>query len=268
MLVLRTSIDKESVIPYYAQLRDRLEEHIRNGHWKPGDRLPGEAELCRIFNVSRTVVRQALKDMSYAGLVHREKGRGTFVSEPKISSRSLVQSLDGFYQDMDEKGFTTITRVLEQGMIPSNSKVAEYLKIEPMSPVIKIVRQRFIEDEPIVLVTSYLPYDLCRDLINADLTGQSLYAFLESQCGLTIARGRRSIDAVAANENEAELLSIEVGSPLLLIDSISYLKDGTPVEYFHGLFRSDRLRFEAEIVEIRGQGRQWNLSEEESSRFP
>jgi GntR family transcriptional regulator len=266
--VLRTTIDKESVIPYYVQLRDALEEHIRNGHWVPGDQLPGEAELCQMFKVSRTVVRQALKEMSYAGLIHREKGRGTFVSEPKISSRSLVQSLDGFYQDMDEKGFAPITRVLEQSMVPSNTKVAEYLKIEPMSPVIKILRQRFIEEEPIVLVTSYLPYDLCRELISADLTSQSLYVFLESQCGLTIVRGRRSIDAVTANENEAVLLSVDVGSPLLLIDSISYLEDGTPVEYFHGLFRSDRLRFEAEIVEIRGQGRQWNLSEEESSRFP
>jgi GntR family transcriptional regulator len=267
-MVLRTTIDKESVIPYYVQLRDALEAHIRNGHWAPGDQLPGEAELCQMFKVSRTVVRQALKEMSYAGLIHREKGRGTFVSEPKISSRSLVQSLDGFYQDMDEKGFAPITRVLEQAMVPSNSKVAEYLKIEPMSPVVKIVRLRFIEDEPIVLVTSYLPYDLCRELINADLTRQSLYVFLESQCDLTIARGRRSIDAVAANENEADLLAIDVGSPLLLIDSISYMKDGTPIEYFHGLFRSDRLRFEAEIFEIRGHGRQWDLSEKESSRFP
>jgi GntR family transcriptional regulator len=252
---VRTSIDKESVIPYYVQLRDVLEGQIKEGHWEPGDQLPGEAELCQMFNVSRTVVRQALKEMSYAGLIHREKGRGTFVSEPKISSRSLVQSLDGFYQDMDEKGLTTIARVLEQGMVPSNSRVAEYLKIEPMSPVIRIVRLRFIEEEPIVLVTSYLPYDLCRELINADLTRQSLYAFIESHCGLTIARGRRSIDAVAANENEAELLDVALGSPLLLIDSVSFLKDGTPVEYFHGLFRSDRLRFEADIVEIREQER-------------
>ena len=74
--MLRTTIDKESVIPYYVQLRDALEEQIRNGNWEPGDRLPGENELCQMFNVSRTVVRQALKDMSYAGLIHREKGRG------------------------------------------------------------------------------------------------------------------------------------------------------------------------------------------------
>ena len=267
-MVLRTTINKESVIPYYAQLRDALEEQIRNGNWKPGDRLPGETELCQMFEISRTVVRQALNEMSYAGLIHREKGRGTFVSEPKISSRSLIQSLDGFYQDMAEKGFSPITHVLEQGIVPSNSKVAGYLKIEPMSPVIKILRLRFIEDDPIVLVTSYLPYELCREVVNADLTRQSLYAFLESQCGLTIGRGRRGIDAVSANENEAELLNIELGSPLLLIDSISFLNDGTPVEYFHGLFRSDRLHFEAEIVEIRGQGTQWNLSEEASSRFP
>ena len=87
---MRTSIDKGSVIPYYVQLRDALEEQIRSGSWKPGDKLPGEMELCERFDVSRTVVRQALKEMSYAGVIRREKGRGTFVSEPKISSSATT----------------------------------------------------------------------------------------------------------------------------------------------------------------------------------
>ncbi|NIM92611.1 MAG: UTRA domain-containing protein [Anaerolineales bacterium] len=254
---LRTAIDKSSAVPYYVQLRASLEDQIRKGSWQPGDRIPGEPELCKLFGVSRTVVRQALKEMAFEGLVVREKGRGTFVAEPKISSKSLVQSLDGFYQDMVERGFKPLTKVLESGIVPASPKVAAYLELEPMTPVIRILRLRFIEDEPIVLVTSYLPYELCRDLINADLTQQSMYAFLEQECGLSIGRGRRRIDAVAANEEEADLLQIEERSPLIKIDSISYTADGTPLEYFHGLFRGDRLSFEAEIVEIRGQGRLW-----------
>lgn len=252
---LRTSIDRSSALPFYVQLKDALVEQIEEGHWRPGDKIPGEVDLCRLFGVSRTVVRQALNDMAYDGIVVREKGRGTFVSEPKISSRSLVHSLAGFYQDMVERGLTPHDEVLEQSMEPASKKVASYLKLEPMTPIIKLTRLRFIQDEPTVLVTSYLPYELCRELINADLSRQSLYAYLEQEYGLSIARGRRRIDAVGANVYEAGLFRIEKGSPLLMLDSVSYLADGTPLEYFHGLFRGDRLRFEVELVRIRGHGK-------------
>lgn len=252
---LRTSIDRSSALPFYVQLKDALVEQIEEGHWRPGDKIPGEVDLCRLFGVSRTVVRQALNDMAYDGIVVREKGRGTFVSEPKISSRSLVHSLAGFYQDMVERGLTPHDEVLEQSMEPASKKVASYLKLEPMTPIIKLTRLRFIQDEPTVLVTSYLPYELCRELINADLSRQSLYAYLEQEYGLSIARGRRRIDAVGANVHEAGLFRIEKGSPLLMLDSVSYLADGTPLEYFHGLFRGDRLRFEVELVRIRGHGK-------------
>jgi GntR family transcriptional regulator len=106
-----------------------------------------------------------------------------------------------------------------------------------------------------LLVTSYLPYELCPELINADLAHQSLYAFLKQEYGLSIARGRRRIDAVVAGEHEANLFQTEVGSPLLRLDSVSYLADGTPLEYFHGLFRGDRSSFDVEIVRNQGNGK-------------
>jgi GntR family transcriptional regulator len=259
---VRTSIDRNSSVPYYVQLRDSLEEEIRAGNWKPGDRIPGESELCELFGVSRTVVRQALKEMSYEGRVTRARGRGTFVAEPKLSSKSIVQSLDGFYQDMAARGLETVTKVLEQGITPASPKIADYLELDPMSPVIKIVRLRYISGDPIVLVTSYLPFELCRSLVNADLTHGSLYGFLEQECELVIARGRRRIDAISATDEEAALLDVDPKAPLLKIDSISYLESGQAIEYFHGLFRGDRLRFEADIVEIKGQSKLWGTGEE------
>ena len=192
-------------------------------------------------------MRQALQELAREGKVTREKGRGTFVSIPKISSSSLVHSLVGFYQDMAARGQPPITEVLEQGIEPATPKLAEQLNIEPNTPVVKLVRLRFVEDEPIVLVTSYLPYQLSPELINADLTNQSLYSYLQAEYGLSVARGRRRIDAVLANARQANLLKIEPGAALLRLDSISYLEDGTPLEYFLGLFRGDRSRFEVEI---------------------
>ncbi len=254
MLSLKTNIKRDSFIPYYVQVKEALRERIEQGGWKPGDQLPGELELCQLFDVSRTVIRQALKELTYEGLIVREQGKGTFVAEPKISE-SLVQKLTGFYQDMVEQGHTPITKVLKQIVGPASPKVATYLGLEPDTPVIEIDRLRFIQDESIVLVTTYLPYHLCPELAKVDLSHQSLYAFLEKQCGLVIARGHRTIEAGLANEYEARLLQIEKGAPLIILDSVSYLNDGTPIEYYHALHRGDRSRFEVELVRIREQGR-------------
>jgi GntR family transcriptional regulator len=260
---LRTQIDRNSPLPYYVQLKEALTEAIESGLWEAGERIPSEPELCRRFGVSRTVVRQALKEMTYQGLVVREKGRGTFVAEPKISSSSLVHSLVGFYEDMAERGHAPVAEVLEQAIEPASAKLMTILGIEATTPVIKLVRLRFVQGEPIVLVTSYLPYDLCPKLADADLSEQSLYAFLKAEYGLSVASGRRRIDAVAANENEARLLQVAEGAPLLKLDSVSYLEDGTPLEYFHGVFRGDRSRFEIEIDRRRGAGSRSPLPEDE-----
>lgn len=248
------SIDRNNWIPYYVQVKEALRERIERGEWGPGDRLPGELELCRMFEVSRTVIRQALKEMTYEGLVVRQKGKGTFVAEPKIVE-SLVQKLTGFYQDMVDRGHNPVTQVLKQRVVAASPKVAAHLEVAPGTSVIEIDRLRFIQDEPIVLVTTYLPLALCPELVKADLSNQSLYTFLEKEYGLVIARGHRTIEAVPANEYEARLLRIEKGVPLIMLDSVSYLSDGTPIEYYHALHRGDRSRFEVELVRIREQGR-------------
>ncbi len=247
---MNDSVDRTSPLPYYIQVRDILRENIQDGVWQPGDQIPGEPELCRTFNVSRTVIRQALNEMVHKGLILREKGKGTFVATPKISE-SLVGQLTGFHQDMVEQGYNPVARVLRQSIVPANSKVAGYLNVELGSQIIEIERLRFIEDVPIQLVTTYLPYALCSELVTADFSHQSLYAYLEEQCGIMIARGRRSIEAVPANEYEARHLNVRKGAPLILLDSVSYLDDGTPVEYYHAVHRGDRAKFEVELVRVR-----------------
>jgi GntR family transcriptional regulator len=251
---LSTAVDRSSPIPYYVQVKEALREHIEHGDWQPGDQLPGEPELCRIFDVSRTVIRQALREMEYEGLIVRAKGKGTFVAEPKIVE-SLVQKLTGFYQDMVARGHTPVSQVLKQEVTPASPKVAARLNLEPGTPVIEIERLRFVQDEPIVLVTTYLPYALCPKILHEDLSHQSLYALLEKQYGLVIARGHRTLEAVPANEYAARLLQVKKGAPLILLDSVSYLNDGTPIEYYDALHRSDRSRFEVELIRIREQGR-------------
>lgn len=250
---LKTQIDRDSYIPLYIQVLEALRASIESGGLAPGEQLPGEPELCRLFDVSRTVIRQALRELEYQGLIYRTKGRGTFVAEPKIHE-SLFQELTGFYQDMEAKGHPPVSRVLKQEVVPAGVKIAAFLNIDAETPVIQIDRLRFVNDEPIVLVSTYLPYHLCPELVNVDLAQQSLYAYLEKQYGILIARGHRLLEAVPAGKAEAELLQVKKGAPLILLDSVSYLADGTPLEYYHALHRGDRSRFEVELLRLRQPG--------------
>jgi GntR family transcriptional regulator len=244
------NINFESHIPYYIQLINILKEKVQLGIWVAGDQIPGEQDLCELYGVSRTVVRQALRELELDGVITRRKGKGTFISSPKISE-GLVQKLTGFYQDMVERGMKPATKVLHRNVGPASEKVARFLDIEPGEKVIDLLRLRSVNDEPIQLVTSYIPLEICPALASVDLTNRSLYEFMENECGVFIAKGRRYLEAVLANETEAALLGIERGAPLLMLDSISYSETGKPIEYYHALHRGDRSRFEVELLRVR-----------------
>ncbi len=125
------------------------------------------------------------------------------------------------------------------------------MKLAPETAVIQVDRLRYVQNEPIVFVSAYLPHALCPKLLVADLTQQSLYEFLEQEYGMVIARGNRVLEAGLANQYEAELLGVMPGAPLIILDSISYLDNGTPIEFYHALHRGDRSRFEVELIRLR-----------------
>ncbi|HUX19713.1 MAG TPA: GntR family transcriptional regulator [Spirochaetia bacterium] len=236
-------------IPYYIQLKSVLEEKIEKRELRPGDKLPSEAEICGEFQVSRTVVRQALKDMEYSGLIRKRKGKGTFVSEPKVLE-SFVQELGGFYQDMTAQHRVTRSEVVRLEAVQVSTRIAKVLRLRGNAKVVLLERVRFVDEIPFQLVTSYLPYKLCPSLLDADFANRSLYRFLEEQ-GIFLARGYRTIEAVQATDEDARRLAIEPGAPLIRIESIGYTEDGTPVEYYDAVHRGDRARFRVELVRKR-----------------
>jgi GntR family transcriptional regulator len=245
-----TTIDRNSHTPFYIQVKNAIKANIVSGKWSKGHQLPGESELCRMFDVSRTVIRQALKELEYEGLIYRVKGKGTFVDEPKIE-QSMAQELTGFYQDMVKRGLTPITKVLKQELTLANELVASRLEVEVGDRVIKLQRLRGVNDEFISYDTTYLPYDICPAVLHTDFTSRSLYGFLEDELGLTIARGYRTLEAVLADEYVARLLQIHKGAPLILLDSVVYLDDGRPIEYFRSYHRGGRARFAVNLIRIR-----------------
>lgn len=247
-------IDKSSPIPYYLQLKDVLLKYIEVNQLQSEEQLPGEHDLCRIFDLSRTVIRQTLSVLEQQGIIVRRKGIGAFLAGRKINE-SLVQKLTGFHQDMTERGTTPVSKVLQQKIIAATVQLSEKLKIAIGSPVLMIERLRFVDDEPLVLVTTFLPYDLCKGIEKEDLTKQSLYELLEKNHKIVIARGERAIEAVMPTKEQRNLLNINKETPLIKLESISYLSNDVPVEYYYAYHRGDKSRFKVELVRVEERGK-------------
>ena len=246
-----SAIRRDTPVPCHYQLSELLRQEIEAGRWKVGEQIPVEEDLCEHFSLSRTTVRKSLDALVSLGLLHREQGRGTFVAEPKLVE-GLVNRPIGFFDDMKERGITVVTKVLELRQIEPPPIVARELEMIPGATVIEMRRVRFIMDLPVVVVNSYVPYELCPSLLEADLTHTGLYQFLREHGGYKTYRAKSFVEAVGADEMEAQLLWVEVGTPLLMIESTVYLADGRPIDYFKSRHRGDRMRLimEAEKLEL------------------
>jgi GntR family transcriptional regulator len=245
------SIDKTSPVPYYQQLKEILRADIARRELRPGARLPGDHELIEQYGVSRPVVRQALSELQYEGVLDRVKGRGTFVA-PQLTSQSLVQSLTGLHADVLAMGRTLRSDVRTLKVVAAEPDVAARLEIPVGTAVVLTERLRFVDGEPWVYAVSHVPAALAPDLVDQDLSEQSLYALLERRYGLRLVRSRRAVEAHAPSARLARDLGIPRHGPVLKLTDVSYDADNRPVETFVAYHRGDRSRFEVELERAPG----------------
>ena len=238
-------IDRLAATPMYHQLKRRIIDDIACQGLKAGDILPGEHRLCEQFKVSRTVVRQALAQLEYQGVIERVKGKGTFVARQKVPE-SLVHTLTGLYEEVAARGGHVRSEVRRQEIIAADDDVADSLGVPPQSPVVVIERLRFVDEEPWSWTTTYLPHDIGSLVVHEDLRDQSLYALLATH-GMRAVRGVRSAEAASADRAQAALLKVGIGKALLVLRSISYDENEQPMEYFIAYHRGDRSRFEFQL---------------------
>ena len=242
----RLAVDKETPIPLYYQLKLKVQGMIDSGALQVGDMLPAENELCGYLGVSRVTVRQALSELVAEGRLTRQKGKGTFVSKPKIDVRFL-QKLESFNEQMRQKGLTPFTKVLSLSQMPGVRRINEKLLLEPDEPLISLERLRFGDGEPVVTVDTYLPYARFPNMLEQDFSRESLYGRLEALYGARVCRVHREIEAANANRREAELLGIENGHAICLVKTIGYTGSELPVEYSVARYRGDRNKFSIDL---------------------
>jgi GntR family transcriptional regulator len=245
MTLTMSGIERSSRLPLYHQLHQLLLEKIDGGTWKPGDLIPGEQELQDTYGLSRTTVRQALKELELDGRVTRYRGRGTFVSAPKIAhspepKRSLTETLL-------RRGMTPGWRVMERGDFDATEDHALRLGCKLGDTIHRLVRLRLANNEPIGEHTAFVS-PAFRHAIDATKVGEGgSMAYLSADV-LDGSRAERVLEAAASTVAEAEHLEIEAGAPVLRIRRLLVSADGEPIESLTAVYRGDRFEYRIDSV--------------------
>lgn len=239
-------VDKQIPIPLYYQLKQHIIKLIEDGVLQVGDMLPTENEFCEHLGISRPTIRQALKELVNEGFLVRHKSKGTFVAQPKIEAR-FFQKLESFNDEMRQKGLTPTTKVMLLEKTPGNESVSPKLYLPLSEPLIHLVRLRFADNEPVVYVETYLPYNRFPALMDVDFTSSSMYEQLEKLYGEHVNRVHREIEAVNSRRDEAELLQTKLGKAVCLVKTIAYTEADAPVEYSVARYRGDRNKFSVDL---------------------
>lgn len=244
---MNLTVDRQSAIPYYHQLKEKVRELIESGELKPGDSLPSEFRLSEQLGISRLVVHRALRELVTEGLLIRIRARGTFVA-PSMKHRFMVTGpLFSITEDLSIDALEPSNRILQQEVITANEDVWKCLKVTENSKVIHIQNLRLAKGLPFSIEEMYLSCDRFPSMANLDLNNRSIYQTLEKIYAAHPQEAQDVISADSATRDEARLLGINTGAPVMRVTRTSSDRSGQPVEYSKIVFHAGRYQLVAHM---------------------
>src|ERR1700747_1991641 len=214
------SNDSNNRLPLYAQVESVIIGRISNGSLPPGTRLPSEDSLVQEYAVSRTTIRAAIKSLVQRGLVEIRRGKGTFVTHPKITQE--LTELTGFVEDMQALGRQATAKVLDQQVIAANQVVARQLALPQGAPVVRIQRVRLADGMPLSFDETYLPKELGEKVMADNLETEPIFSLLERKYSTPLVEAEYRLQAVCPAPPVARAPCIDVGRPIFPIERTSY----------------------------------------------
>jgi len=225
--------------PLYRQIKALLLTSLELGEWRPGEAIPSELGLASRFKVSQGTVRKAIDELSAENLLVRRQGKGTFVAthkEPHAHFRFLrLRPMEG-KQDYPQMHLLECRR----GRAPV--EIARILELKPGEGVVLLRRILSFQGVPTVMDEISLPGNIFKGLTAARISGSqgSLYNLFEAEFGTRMIRADEQIRAIPADAIASELLKVDIGTPLLCVDRVTYTYGDRAVEFRRGLYRTDR----------------------------
>jgi len=243
---------RDKPIPLYFQLEEILRQKILDKQYGAGEPIPTETQLQEEYKVSRVTVRKAVDNLVLAGLLTRKRGVATYVAEHKITHR--IGSIYSSTEEILARGLKPGTKFLEKVEIDPPDYIRREMVLDELDKVIKIKRLRLIGDEPVAILTSYVPKDLVPNLTSVEFKDDSLYRTLERTYGLKLSECDEVIEAAMIRGGDANLLGLGKSDPVLVIKRLTYLDNSRVIEDLVALYRTDRYKYQVKL-KGRNEGR-------------
>ncbi|WDV47164.1 GntR family transcriptional regulator [Clostridiaceae bacterium M8S5] len=233
-------IIKGDRVPLYYQLMDIIIDDINNGKYKENDKLPSERELCQVYDISRATVRQTILELEKEGYVYKQHGKGTFVSGERFKQDLL--KIYSFTEEMKKLGKKPFTKVLDFAVVRLNERMANKMNMKEGSKVYKIKRLRLAGEKPMMVETSYIPYDRFMGLKKEDLEQEAMYDIFIKRYNAVFTKAEESFRPVLTREEEAKLLKNVVDSPSMMVERITF-EGNNIIEYTVSIARGDKFKY-------------------------
>lgn len=223
-------LPESATIPLYRQIINSIQDAIRYGRLKDGDRLPTEPELMKLFNVSRVTLRAAMKELEEDGSLVRLQGKGTFINAAPY--RLIYNKYYGFPDACQVIGKTSQSRFVSRSMAVPEPRISLFFKIPTGKaiPCLKVLR--YIDDVPALIETIYYKEDehglITRE--NCPIE-DSVYRYLTKYTDCKKLGGKFDFEAALPSQEDIELLNLtDKNTPLLITTDWNYLlPDNTPL---------------------------------------
>lgn len=238
-----SGLDRDGATPLYAQVAERFEALIADGTLPSGGRLENEIAMGERFGLSRPTMRRAIQVLVDKGLLVRRRGVGTQIVHGSITRRAELSSL---WDDLTQDGRDPSTEVLVYETLDPSAELGERLGVELVKPVLHLKRLRCADGAPIALMENHLLE--APAVYREELEHRGLYEILRER-GTTMRVARQFVSARAASGEEATLLDVASGSPVLTLERTAYDQSGQVVEIGHTQYRPDRYTIEFTLVE-------------------
>ena len=238
----KEKIDRTTPIPLYYQLKLIIKNDIDSGVLHNGGAIPTEAELSTALGVSRPTIRQCMADLVHDGYLHRMKGKGSFVSSPKIEV-NFISKHESVHTIIQNYGYTPSTRVLAFEKIDGIAAINDKLQIAEDEKLFYLSRLSMADGEPMLFSESYTQASRFDGLLAFNFAERSLYATLKDIYRTPVIVIKREITATNATASEAEMLQIPKSKAICLVYNLAFDETNKPVEYSVSKYRSDMIKF-------------------------
>jgi GntR family transcriptional regulator len=244
---LNIIVDKQSAVPYYHQVKEAVRALIASGELKPGDMLSSEFSLSEQVGISRLVVHRAYRELVTEGLLIRKRAVGTFVAPLIKRSFAVTGPLFSMTENLSADALEPSNKILLQEVILVSEEIRDGLKLPEGARVIHLRNLRLAKQLPFAVEEMYFSFERFPALANFDLNNRSVYVTLEKLYDAHPQEALDLITADSASSQEARLLGINKGAPLMRVKRMSTDRSGLPVEYSKIVFHADRYQFVARM---------------------